>query len=323
MAIISFTKIFWDLVTHKVNPTNLNRIEEGIDDCANAINNGMVDEAGVVKANIAKDSEKLGGKLDTVYYNSTDKKPPAADVTESTTKRFVSDAEKTTWNGKEPAIGAKGTAFNKDFGTAAGSVCQGNDSRLSDARIPTTHSQAFNTITSLPTGIEAIKNGKVVIGQFGGIYPGGAADYLGSTGDEWYSLYLINAPIVSSDRRKKTDIDNLDERYKQLVLNVRPTKYLRLNPVLGYFHAGLIAQEVEQVMSSLGLKNSDFSGLIVDHRIDKEGNPILDENGEPDKSYALRYEEFISPMIAVIQDLKSENIQLKSDIQLIKQHLGL
>lgn len=41
--------------------------------------------------------------------------------------------------GIEPAIGTKNTAFNKSFGTAAGTVCQGNDSRLSDARTPVTH----------------------------------------------------------------------------------------------------------------------------------------------------------------------------------------
>ena len=35
--------------------------------------------------------------------------------------------------GAEPAF-TKNTAFNKNFGTAAGTVCQGNDSRLSDAR---------------------------------------------------------------------------------------------------------------------------------------------------------------------------------------------
>jgi len=38
----------------------------------------------------------------------------------------------------EPVF-AKNTAFNKDFGTTAGTVCQGNDSRLSDARTPTAH----------------------------------------------------------------------------------------------------------------------------------------------------------------------------------------
>jgi hypothetical protein len=39
----------------------------------------------------------------------------------------------------EAAIGAKGTAFNKNFGSTADAVCQGNDSRLSDARTPIAH----------------------------------------------------------------------------------------------------------------------------------------------------------------------------------------
>jgi hypothetical protein len=40
--------------------------------------------------------------------------------------------------GAEQAF-SKNTAFNKNFGTAAGTVCQGNDSRLSNAREPTSH----------------------------------------------------------------------------------------------------------------------------------------------------------------------------------------
>lgn len=38
----------------------------------------------------------------------------------------------------EPAFD-KGSAFNKNFGSSVGTVCQGNDSRLSDSRTPTTH----------------------------------------------------------------------------------------------------------------------------------------------------------------------------------------
>lgn len=36
------------------------------------------------------------------------------------------------------------------FGTTAGTVCQGNDARLSDARAPTAHNQAWSTITGTP-----------------------------------------------------------------------------------------------------------------------------------------------------------------------------
>lgn len=37
------------------------------------------------------------------------------------------------------------------FGTTANTFCQGNDSRLSDARTPLAHNQAWSTITSTPT----------------------------------------------------------------------------------------------------------------------------------------------------------------------------
>jgi hypothetical protein len=39
----------------------------------------------------------------------------------------------------EPAIGAKGTAFNRDFGVVSDAVCEGDDPRLSNARTPTVH----------------------------------------------------------------------------------------------------------------------------------------------------------------------------------------
>lgn len=39
----------------------------------------------------------------------------------------------------EPLIASKGTAFNKDFGAVAGTVCEGSDARLSNDRAPTIH----------------------------------------------------------------------------------------------------------------------------------------------------------------------------------------
>jgi len=38
----------------------------------------------------------------------------------------------------EPAF-SKNTAFNRNFGNAAGTVCEGNDTRLNDARMPLGH----------------------------------------------------------------------------------------------------------------------------------------------------------------------------------------
>lgn len=44
--------------------------------------------------------------------------------------------------GAEPTISPKNTAFNKDFGSGAGDVCEGDDARLSDARTPLAHDLA-------------------------------------------------------------------------------------------------------------------------------------------------------------------------------------
>ena len=49
--------------------------------------------------------------------------------------------------GAEPAF-TKNTAHNKNFGSTAGTVCQGDDSRLSDARTPVSHNHAASEITS-------------------------------------------------------------------------------------------------------------------------------------------------------------------------------
>ena len=48
-------------------------------------------------------------------------------------------------------ISLSGSTLNVGYGTATGTACEGNDSRLSDARTPVAHNQAFSTITSTPT----------------------------------------------------------------------------------------------------------------------------------------------------------------------------
>lgn len=53
-------------------------------------------------------------------------------------------------DGKEPVI-IKKTAFNKDFGTVSGTVCEGDDSRLSNDRNPLAHTHAITDITDLST----------------------------------------------------------------------------------------------------------------------------------------------------------------------------
>ena len=53
---------------------------------------------------------------------------------------------------------SKNTAFNKDFGTTLGTVCQGNDNRLSDARTPTAHTHTISDVTGLQSALDGKQN---------------------------------------------------------------------------------------------------------------------------------------------------------------------
>lgn len=76
------------------------------------------------------------GNVDNVKQYSASNKPTPADI------------------GAEPAF-TKNNAFNKNFGTAAGTVCQGNDARLSDARTPKAHTHTKSQITDFPASMPA------------------------------------------------------------------------------------------------------------------------------------------------------------------------
>ena len=65
-----------------------------------------------------------------------------------------------TLNGKEPTF-SKNTAFNKNFGTGSGTVCQGNDSRLSNSRTPTAHNHNASNITAGSMSNARITQGNV------------------------------------------------------------------------------------------------------------------------------------------------------------------
>ncbi|MEG2916075.1 MAG: hypothetical protein RR839_06515, partial [Oscillospiraceae bacterium] len=75
--------------------------------------------------NLALKSDKTTTYTKTQVDNITTLK---ADKTTTYTKTEMD----TTLKSKEPLIPTKNTAFNKNFGTASGTVCEGNDVRLSD-----------------------------------------------------------------------------------------------------------------------------------------------------------------------------------------------
>ena len=121
---------------------------------------------------------------------------------------------------------------------------------------------------------------------------------IGSTNLKWDTIYARVGTIQTSDRNEKKDIEVIDDKYSQL--------FDKLNPVTYKFndghrtHVGLIAQEVEQALTEVGIDSEDFAGFVKDTKTDGSD------------SYGLRYDEFISILIKEVQNLKQEVERLKN-----------
>ena len=89
---------------------------------------------------------------------------------------------------------SKNTAFNKNFGTTSGTVCQGNDSRLSDARTPTAHTHTVSDVSGLQTAL----NGKqdIISGYTGTIDIVVSVDFANQT-SETAKINVSNGIIIS------------------------------------------------------------------------------------------------------------------------------
>lgn len=88
----------------------------------------------------------FGDSIDVPYISVNSR----GQITSADSRSITLPSEPTpTSIGAEPAF-AKNTAFNKNFGSAAGTVCQGNDSRLSNAR-PASDVSAWAKESNKPT----------------------------------------------------------------------------------------------------------------------------------------------------------------------------
>ena len=102
-------------------------LQEQVDDLeTNKMNKATYDANGNGVVDRAETADKVGNKL--TVLSGGGKPSVVFDGSEATELALNSG-----FVGAEPAF-TKNTAFNKNFGTAAGTVCQGNDGRLSNAR---------------------------------------------------------------------------------------------------------------------------------------------------------------------------------------------
>lgn len=145
---------------------------------------------------------------------------------------------------------------------------------------------------------------------------------LGSGSRLWNQVYAANSTISTSDRTVKTDINDMSDEQEQLFNKLQPVTFKFTNGTSGRTHYGFISQDVEDSLSELELTGKDFGGFCKDLRVDENGKPVLDENGNKIYDYALRYSEFIALNTYMIQKLQAENNELKAELQEIKEMIA-
>lgn len=129
---------------------------------------------------------------------------------------------------------------------------------------------------------------------------------LGTIGSRWDDIFATNSTINTSDERVKTEIYASDLGL-DFINELEPVSYkfkdhdytyekhqdgevLTLSGTKTFHrtHYGLIAQDVETTLSGMGIDTEDFAGFCYDSEEDR---------------YALRYGEFMAPMMKAIQEM--------------------
>lgn len=108
-------------------------------------------------------------------------------------------------------------------------------------------------------------------------------------------MYVSSGTAVTSDRNLKNTINDLDsEMSKEFIMGLKPSSFKYNESESDRTHFGLIAQDVEETLKEIGLTTKDFAGLVIENEKSEDGK-------EENKTYALRYEEFIAPLIKTVQ----------------------
>lgn len=124
--------------------------------------------------------------------------------------------------------------------------------------------------------------------------PNSSGDVRLGTGKRlWNSVWAVDDVIQTSDLNEKNSISYDMERYAALFDRLKPANYKLNAGTSGRVHVGMIAQDVEEAMTAVGLTGQEFAGIC---------KAAKDEGGY---SYFLRYGEFIALCIDQIQKLKT------------------
>lgn len=142
------------------------------------------------------------------------------------------------------------------------------------------------------------------------------------------TLYSDSGTVSTSDRNLKHDITNLsDEIVEKIVDGLIPKSFKFNDGDSGRTHYGIIAQELEELLISIGIDPNDFAPLVKvwEDKIVKTERNIIGKDGklqtiteetiekdtDKEPTYHVRYEEFIMILVQYCQNLKKKNTDLE------------
>lgn len=117
--------------------------------------------------------------------------------------------------------------------------------------------------------------------------------YLGNS----YKAYIGSSGLVnSSDERLKNDIEDIDGKYVQIADKLKPKTFKYKDDDLSKTNMGFVAQDLEKIISELGINSENFAPLSKD----EEGY------------MGINYIQLIPILWAKVQELSKEVEKLKS-----------
>ena len=219
-----------------------------------------------------------------------------------------------TWQ----AYGDVWGAWRQVIGSNGGNVTINNRLQLTGTQYP----QIYGNGTSLQLGVDT--NAAVGVVLQGGIFreAGDGSLNLGNGSHRWAVVYAKTGSINTSDRNEKKTIADIDpEQAEKLIMGLKPSTFKFNDGTSGRTHWGLISQDIEELLPQIGMSDLDFAGFIKTPKTEDyyEDVPetVTDEETGEEKTvtrkelktrtvegeyvYALRYSEFIAPLICMVQ----------------------
>ena len=219
-----------------------------------------------------------------------------------------------TWQ----ACGDVWGAWRQVIGSNGGNVTINNRLQLTGTQYP----QIYGNGTSLQLGVDT--NAAVGVVLQGGIFreAGDGSFNLGNGSHRWAVVYAKTGSINTSDRNEKNTIADIDpEQAEKLIMGLKPSTFKFNDGTSGRTHWGLISQDIEELLPQIGMSDLDFAGFIKTPKTEDyyEDVPetVTDEETGEEKTvtrkelktrtvegeyvYALRYSEFIAPLICMVQ----------------------